>query len=414
MTDSVNSTNDQFESLVSQYEAGVNTREGDAQSWLGARSELEAAWEQLAPEQAERIRQADSTLVQNAGEVASKIAASESGSLSKIRAAQSIPSDQWWWYLDVLSHVSDEYAGAGQKGTSSIWSRLLTAVEIGVLIVAVVLLVRNILPQNQTAAGGSSSTLPTAGPSWTPAPTNTPNPAAFDLSTATTFKAPNDVLEIMLPGLWQSVPSSQPNVYQFAYGQGTSDETNLTVAIGTPKELYESIMGVTTDVKTPADALAEFKKNTPQLTFSDVRPVKVGKLDGSGVAITIPGDPTSGSPGSNAELWIAPLSDTQVAVIIMQGPSTLWALAQPTLYKMVEGLVINLQNIPTVTPSPTLHPLRLTQTAVEQQIEALTPSPTNTPAATEAATEAATGAATSAATSGATESAATPAATVAQ
>lgn len=398
MTDSVNPTNDQFENLVSQYETGVNTREGDAQSWLAARSELEGAWEQLSPEQAERIRQADSTLVQNAGEVASKMAASESGSLSKLRAAQSIPSDQWWWYLDVLSHVSDEYAGGGRKPESSIWSRLLTAVEVGVLIVAVVLLVRNILPQAQTT--GSTAVLPTTGPTWTPEPTNTPNPAAFDMNTATVFKAPNDVIEIMLPGLWQSVPSSQEGNYQFSYGQGTNDATNLSVAIGEPKELYEGIMGVSSEVKTPADALNEFKKNAPQLTFGDVRPVKIGKLDGSGVAITIPGDPSMGGGGGNAELWIAPISDKQVAVVIMQGPSSLWPLAQPAMFKMAEGLVINPQNIPTATPTPTEHPLRLTQTAVQQEINALTPSPTNT--ATPAPAGAATGAATEAANSAAT------------
>src|SRR5256885_14132535 len=109
MTDSVSPSNDRLESLVSQYVAGVASLEGDAQPWLGVRSEIEGAWDQLTPEQAERVREADTALIQNAGEVASKMAASESGSLSKIRAAQAIPTDQWWWYLDVISHVSEQY-----------------------------------------------------------------------------------------------------------------------------------------------------------------------------------------------------------------------------------------------------------------------------------------------------------------
>ncbi len=406
MTDSVNPPSDHLETLVDQYETGVENREGDARSWLTARSELEAAWEQLAPEQAERVRAADSTLIQNAGEVASQIAASESGSLSSIRTAQSIPTDQWWWYLDVLSHVSDEYGAGPEKGQSSIWAKLLTAVEVVVLIIAIVLLARNILPAPATPTA-------TVAPSWTPAPTDTPNPAAFDMSTATVFKAPNDILEIQLPGLWQNQPSQQPDVYVFTYGSGTQSETLLQVAIGTAKDLYDNVLHLTSSVDSPQAALDAFKKNNEAqasaaggggLAFGNTHPVKVGKLDGSGLQITVPGN--GQGPDSEVEIWVAPLPNSdKVAMVIMQGPSAIWSTAQPTLYKMVASLVLNPQNIPTPTPTPTLHPLRLTQTAVEQQIEALTPSPTPTGAATGAATGEATGAATSAATSAATATA---------
>jgi hypothetical protein len=400
MTDAA-STNDALERLVAQYEDGVANRESsDAAAWLNARSEIDAQWDSLTDKQIDRVQAADSTLIQNAGQVASRLAAAGGGALRDMRASTPRPPEQWWWYLDVLSHVSDYISpetGQPTKQPSTLFSRILTAIEVIVLIVAIFLLGRNLLPQL------SLTPSPSPFPSWTPAPTATLDPQAFDLSSATTFKAQHDVLEVPVPKGWETAPETTPGEYQFSYGQGTSSSASLQVNIGDPKTFYEQIMGVTASVDSPKAALEAFKQNTPadsQFKVGDVRPVKIGKLDGQGVLISIPASAQRAE--SEVELWIAPLPDNKVVLVIMQNSKSISDRAKPVLLKMTDSMVVNPQNIPTPTPTSTPHPLRLTQTAVEAQIEALTPTVTPTPLATGAATSAATGAATLPATSAAT------------
>lgn len=395
MTDAA-STNDALERLVAQYEEGVANRESsDASAWLNARSEIDVQWDSLTDQQIDRVEAADSTLMQNAEQVATRLAAG-GGSLRDMRAATPRPPEQWWWYLDVLSHVSDYITpepGQAAKAPPSLFSRLLTAVEVIVLVVAIFLLGRNLLPQL------SLTPSPSPAPSWTPAPTATLDPQAFDLSGATTFKAQNDVLEVAVPKGWETAPETTPGEYQFSYGQGTSSFANLQVNIGDPKTFYEQIMGVTTAVDSPKAALEAFKQNTPadaQFKTGDVRAVKIGKLDGQGLSISIPA--SAQRTDSEVELWIAPLPDNKVVLVIMQNAKSISDKAKPVLMKMTDGMVVNAQNIPTATPTSTPHPLRLTQTAIESTIEALTPTVTPTRAATGAATGAATLPATSAAT----------------
>jgi hypothetical protein len=212
-------------------------------------------------------------------------------------------------------------------------------------------------------------------PTWTPFPTATIDPAAFDMKTATLYKTPNDDLEILLPKPWEALPSSQPGNYQFVYGQGTANATNLSIAVGEPTALYESIMGITNEVDSPEAALDAFKKSAKQLAFGNVRPVSAGILSGAGLVITIPGE--SYFTDAQAELWILELENSQIALIIMQGPKHLWPRAKAALTKMMDSLVINPQYVPTTTPTSTQHPLRLTQAALQQMIDSLTPAPTS-------------------------------------
>src|SRR5258705_13159599 len=115
MTDSTAESpnvNEALERLVEQYEQGVENREtGDAAAWLNARTEIESQWESLTDDQIERVESADGILLENAGQVASRLAASGGGSLSTQRATTPRPPEQWWWHLDVLAHVSDYYSG---------------------------------------------------------------------------------------------------------------------------------------------------------------------------------------------------------------------------------------------------------------------------------------------------------------
>jgi hypothetical protein len=303
----------------------------------------------------------------------------------------------------VLAHVSDYYEEeTGAKQPSTLLSRILTVVEVVVLVIAIIMLAinaPNILARFQTTA------TPSPIPTLTPAPTETLNPSAFDMSAATPVVGVNKVIEIMVPSGWTVSPDSQaqsePGFYQYSitYGSGTNS-ARLQILIGKPQLLYGQVLNLTASFETPQAALEAFKKSVPadsQVVLKDVHAVKVGKLDGQGLAFTVPGSAQQG-PDSEIEVWIAPLSNGEMALLILQGTKPLWDKSQPILYKMIDGLVINVQNIPTETPTPTLHPLNMTQTAIQQTIVALTPSNTPTPAATAAATGAATGVATGAAT----------------
>lgn len=236
----------------------------------------------------------------------------------------------------------------------------------------------------QTATALSYTRTPI--PSVTPIPTATLDAAAFDMSDATVYKAPNSVIEIPVPRGWQLNPGTDPGTYRFIYGDATTGAgafAVLSIIIGEPKATYESVLDVTTAVDSPKAALEAFKQaqttSSPgSATFADVRAAKIGKLDASALAFSIPGSSQTGTPDREIDLLIASLPDGKIVMVIMQASSGIWDKAKPVMDKMVEQIVINSRNIPTETPTETPHPLRLTQTAIQKQIEALTPTGTAT------------------------------------
>ncbi|MEP7289167.1 MAG: hypothetical protein ABI947_25725 [Chloroflexota bacterium] len=386
------SPTESLESLVSQYEAGVSSSEGDATTWLAARSAIEARFDELTPEQIGRIETLDTELIKNAGQVASRLAATGTP-LSALRNTNAYPPEQWWWYLDVTSHVSDAVVLPPAKAESSLFSRIITVVELVVLAIAIFLLASRFLPQ---AAPSSTTSNATAFPSWTPAPTATTDAAAFDLTSATVYKAPSDVLEVKLPKGWTPSPATTPGRYSFSYGADPSAAVTLQVIISDAKLLYTTVLGLPTAADSPQAGLEALKKNSPAgggLTFGDVKPVKIGTLDGYGVPVSVAA--TQQGPAAELDLRLAALKDGSLVFVVMQGGASVWPMAQPTLNGMADSLVINPGNVPTATPTNTPHPLELTATSIANlqatnaaQIQALTP--TSTPISTEAATDAAT------------------------
>src|SRR5258708_5524342 len=282
MTDSATSTNDSLENLVAEYESGVENRQSsDVRAWLNARDEIENHWDELTPEQVGHVEDTDATLVENAGEVAARLAATEGGSLRDLRQATPHSPEQWWWYLDVLSHVSDQIGVGAAKAQPTPWySQLIVVVEWVVIAVAVFVIARNLLPQLQQQNTGSTVV---NQPTPTPAPTATIDASAFDLSSATVFKAPNDVLEINLPKGWTPQPATAPGRFEFVAGEAASPTASVQVVIDDPKTLYSSFFQLTTSVAGPKEALQALGKNAPpdgSVTFSDATASKVGSLDG--------------------------------------------------------------------------------------------------------------------------------------
>ncbi len=405
MSDSASSTNDQLESLVAQYEAGVAEHEtSDAKTWLDARGEIEKQYDELSPEQASRVETADAQLVENAGAVAAHLAGTPGGSLRDLRQANPHPPEQWWWYLDVLSHVSDHYEAADAKPPASMAARLLTIVELVVLAVAIFLLVQRFLP---VAAPATPTPLPTV----TSAPTQTLDPAAFSMTGATVFKAPNDVLEVSLPKGWQTSPASQNNAYAFYVGDVQNPNASIQLSIDTLANMVTSIIGP----DKPADSIAVLMKTyrdgltsqvTPDTKMTDIVPVKVGKADGSGFVVTVPTSATQ--PGIVVDIRIAQLTGNYVIFAFARISQGDYAKAKDTVNAMLDSVVANPAAIPTMTPTATLHPLELTATDARHQYDLtataiqaaiITLTPTATPLPTQQATAPA-AAATPAATSG--------------
>jgi hypothetical protein len=396
MTDTVSSSNDSLESLLAQYEAGISNYEtSDIVSWLNARGEIENRYDELTPEQSTRLENADSDLVEKAGLVAARLAATPGSSLRELRQATPHPSEQWWWYLDVLSHVSDHYESGETKPAASTASRLLTIVELVVLAVAIFLLVQRLLPAASTPA-------PTPFPTPSPAPTATLDPAAFDLSTATVYKAPNDVIEILLPKTWQPAPTNESGSYAFYYGNAQSPTAIIQISIGPLQQLSASVSQLATPPATSKDLVQAFKDSfqaqqiPPDAKFSDIVPVKVGKLDGVAFVLNVPA--SAQSPAVDLELRAATLPNGKAVLTFARVNGGLWAAAKPAIDKMMDSLVVNADAIPTATPTPTPIPLELTATALQQQVATVeaqmraltptsTPAPTDTPLPTQQATQ---------------------------
>jgi hypothetical protein len=397
-------TDSGLETLVAKYEAGAASDQNENElEWLNARSAIEAQKDQLTPDQLKRVKKTDLTLLRNIDRVQERV--TETLSLADQRAATPHPAEEWWWYLDVLEPLRDDYKlPKPPRPVEQVFSTLFFVLEIVLLAVAAFVLARN-LNLIPTPVAPTSTLAPTG----TPAPTETLDPVAFDMSKATLYKDKNGVIEMQLPGGWTTQPSTTDRQIAFTYGPSGSESIVIQVALDTPANVYAQALQVTGSFESPKAALEAFKAQVSAsgsnvaLKWGEVVPTKIGTLDGQGLTVTAPDE-----PGRHYEFRLAALSNGDLLYVFLQARDSVWTTAEPVVYKMLDSLVVNPQNIPTATPTATLHPLLITATAVQKEIFALTP--TNTPTATP--TAAGTAQATGAATTGfpATE---TPAATAA-
>lgn len=257
-----------------------------------------------------------------------------------------------------------------------------------------------ILAYSQISVTAQSKT-PTSTPTPSPAATklssptvplaSTPaiDPDALDLSTATVYKAPNDVIEILLPKSWTAAPSSQPGLYAFYYGTEANPAIIMQLSIGKPQEIAAFIDPTSSSIATTADVIQAFRDTfQPQIppgsVMSDTVPVKIGKLKGIGFTLHVPG--TDQQAVIDLELRAATLPDGKVLFAFARANGEIWANAKPVIEKMYDSLVINAEAIPTSTPTPTPISLELTATSlvgqlstVQAKIQALTATATLLP-----------------------------------
>jgi hypothetical protein len=229
----------------------------------------------------------------------------------------------------------------------------------------------------------------------TPVPTVTAtlNPDSFDFSKATLFKADGDILEIEVPSGWQTMPSTGQNgekIFDFTYGD-SGPIVSLQLQIADATYLYSAI-DPTGKANSPEIALQSIitANSTPPaagsspIKFSPVVDVKVGSLPGKGFIADVPASAQSAE--IQFDLRIAPAANGKVLYVSARSNADLWPKAQIVINQMLDSVVVNINNIPTATPTATLHPLYITATALQGQINAmqgsLTPLATATPSAT--------------------------------
>ncbi len=407
MSDQPNVVSNPLDSLIEKYEAGVadsGSESGDVKTWLAARSEIESQRAALTEEQADRVADADQLLAQNAAQVAQRLTSTD---------VNEHPNSEWWWHLGVIAAASqhgvletaEDAAAATVQGIGRFLtgSNLFTVLEVIVLIVAVVFLARNL----GLFAPGPTPT-PTPFPTETPTITPTVNAAAFDMSAATPYKADGDVLEMSVPAGWQTTaqpPSGGQYSYAFTYG-GTGPQDApllLQVQFSDAKALYSNIDqsgkadSPATALQALIDANSSPQPGAPTITFSKVQPIQVGSLAGQGITANLPA--SAQNPEEHYDIRLAQLPPDKAVYVLARGDVSVWDKGQPIIGKMLDTLVIKPQNVPTATVTATLHPLLITATALQTQINGLTPSPTvtptpsPTPVGTAGATAAATGAA---------------------
>ena len=382
--------NNPFDTLLEQYETGVSQLSdpnGDLRGTLIARSELDTSRDALSAEQLARVEKADKLLLQDASQVTSRLSTADSAER---------PAREWWWHLDVMaaaaSHyevqeADDDQASAGGIGRFLTGSTLLTIFEVVLLIVAIGFLARNL----GLFAPGPTPTA-TQFPTDTPAPSPTIDANAFDFSKATLFKSDTDILEMKVPSGWKSAPSTGQNgelIFNFTYGgTAAAATTSVQVQIVNAASLYAGI-DATGKANSPETALQSIitSNSTPQagspaIKFTSVQDVKVGTIAGKGFIADVP--PSAQGAEFQVDIRIAPTTNGKALYVSSRSNANQWAKTQPIINQMLDSIVVDLGKIPTPTATATLHPLLITATALQTQINGLTP--TDTPSSTATAT----------------------------
>jgi hypothetical protein len=374
MTDAPNIN---VENLLAAYEAGVSSpSEGNAAEWLTARSSIEAVRDDLTTAQEKRLLAADKKLVANADEV------------ELPTDAGTHPRNEWWWYVDVVAEGAANVPVAPASG--GIAGRIFTGIEVAVLLVAVFLLLRNfgVQPFANLFQPGPTATY-TPPPSSTPAPTPTVDAAAFDMTQAKPYAAPFNIITMNVPANW-SLPTTSGTSqysYNFSYGPVENPLASISISLLTASDFYASAdsSGKSTN---PQDALIAFKASRGADTsatapkFGDVTSIKLGNLENTAyLPVTTLGNISQGQQPAEIGFYAAAIDGgKRIALIQTQTLSGSDPRVKTTVGDMLKSLNVNVQAIPTATPTATLHPLLITATALQTQIIALTP--TNTPTAT--------------------------------
>jgi len=183
--------------------------------------------------------------------------------------------------------------------------------------------------------------------------------SAFDMSKATLYKAPSDVIEMSVPPGWMLPVGDQydPYSYTFLLGEKLDPEAYIQITLLDADAFYQEV-DPAGKVKTPVDALNSIKANNSQADspsspkFGVVVAGKLGQLYAQTLTVQ-----TAGSEYNKPSEIILYAAETD------GGKRIVYAQTQS-----------NIGSDPAITP--TLHPLVITLTALVQQINALTPTAT--------------------------------------
>ncbi len=200
---------------------------------------------------------------------------------------------------------------------------------------------------------------PTDTPTATLTPTPTLDPGVFDMTGATVFKTASDNLEIKLPKGWQVAPSTQANNVEFFLGDFKHPVAVLQIVTGSLPDMAQFVLGPNKTSSTITDILKQLRDTITQAgtsaSASTITPVKIGRRNGLGLTVNVPGTTAEGA--LVVEIRLAQLDTGTVVGAFTRVNADVSDQAQATLNAMRDSIVLNVAGTPNATlPPPTRTP----------------------------------------------------------
>ena len=209
-----------------------------------------------------------------------------------------------------------------------------------------------ILPHGLFSTAGSLATQATAEPTVASTPSAPPDPALFDMTTATQYQSPDAVLTILVPKGWQTSPYEDSRgtkgIILNASGGGAIFIT-LGISVGTPTELYSNVFNIS-GATSPKDALEKFKTQyTSVLQSGEVHPVTIGGFEGYGFSYTAEAPPAN--EALEGMLSIVQIDEQHLAVVAYQFNPSIAPKAKTTVEAMLVSLKIQVEKLAPAQPT---------------------------------------------------------------
>ena len=192
---------------------------------------------------------------------------------------------------------------------------------------------------------------PTDTPTATLTPTPTLDPGVFDMTSATTFKAPNGAIVMKVPKGWNTmpVPPGLLHGYNFYIGDVNKPNVTMQVAIDSLENAANVLLGAGNSASSVADILSQYrdflKTSAAAINctckFSDIAPAKIGRQTGLGFTATFPD-----ADGGFIELRAAKLTSKKIAFVFIFIDAQNADRAKAVVAAMLDSIVLNPAAIP--------------------------------------------------------------------
>jgi hypothetical protein len=189
---------------------------------------------------------------------------------------------------------------------------------------------------------------PTISPTFTLAPTQTPDLSMFENSNTKRLITPDGLLAIRLAQPpWRMVRQQVPGFYTLSVGPTGNLGAELFFGIGQPETVTKSILGLSATESSPQAAIDAFLPRLAPSVFrvNPVSATKIGTVDGYGLRY-------SNVLPINAyafDLRLAALPDGRWLYVLARARLGVSEQAQPVLEAMIASIEVLPSSVPTAT-----------------------------------------------------------------